>query len=278
MQMRIAVCFKLIMDFDQPAGANWGQTGYFRLKTTPAGADLVSKNFGFFDEGALETALRIKESDSSAELEAISLGTEDRLFTETLYAVGYDKVTYLQAVSDFDSQNTAAQLAAYIQDNKFDLILTGESVGPLDSGSVPYLMAHKLGCPVIDKLCDAVAEDGKIVMTRETDSSVETYNVAAGNASPVIAVVSNAKHPYLRLASYEKKKTAKSIPAKLQKASAGKWNVSFDMPKSKERKMELIGKERLAEILSADAQQQTTPSEQPLSNQSAFKQKGGDFL
>jgi len=203
--------------------------------------------FGFFDEGALETGLRVKDIDDTTILDAVSLGKEDKTYTQYLYANGYNNVCYLNANSDFDSKNTAKELSSYIKDKGYDLILMGESVGPMDTGSVPYLMSNLLDCPIINNISEVTVQDNHLVLTRETSESIELYQI--DSKSSVIAVISNAKHPYLRLASYVNKEKVKDISADQQKAADGKANVRFVLPENKMRSAKYIAKEELKKLL-----------------------------
>lgn len=237
--MKIAVCFKLIPDYDHVPSDSWKASGFLRIKDGLTDTKYVKKIFGFFDEGALETGLRAKDQCPSLELEAVSLGKEDRIFTEALYSAGYDKVTYIEGNSDFDSKNTAHILGDYIKQNGFDLVLTGEVVGPLDSGSVPYLMANYLGCSVVSKV-----------------SGIDTESILCGSGygaicgTPLIAIISNAKYPYLRFATYDKKEKAKEKEANHLKAIRGKKNVKFLSPKESGRTTQFVQKEFLGGYLS----------------------------
>jgi len=245
--MKIAVCFKLIPDYDQVPAENWRAGGLFRSKAGFSGAEYVKKVFSFFDEGALESALRVKDDCPSAFLEAISLGAKDETYTRALIAAGFDKVTFLEADSDFDSENTAKVLAGYIANNSFDAVFCGESAGPLNSKTVPFLMARNLNCPIIDKLSEVNEKDGSLILTRECPDKAETYEVKAD--AKCIAVFSDAAHPYLRFSSYERKEKTKHIQANCIKAVDGKANVKFAMPNRANNKAEFIDKEKLFEML-----------------------------
>jgi len=242
--MRIAVCFKVITDYDQVPANNWRGTGLRESK-------FVKKNFGFFCEGALETGLRVKDIDKNVYLEAISFSKEDRIFTEALYAAGYSKVTYILGDSSFDSENTAKVLSKYINDNDFDLVLTGEAVGPLETGTVPYLISKYSDLNLIDRVTEITIIDGKPVIFRETEEANYSYEIDADSKKKTLAIISNAKYAYLRFALFKDKERAKGIPANIVKGNQAKklfGKPSFELPSNSGRNVKLINKEDFIEI------------------------------
>ncbi len=246
--MKIAVCFKVVTDFDQVPSEIW---------KGPRSRDFkyVKKGFGFFDEGALEAALRVKDNLPDTYVEAITLGEEDSYFTELLYAAGFNHVEYLNGKSsEFSSMDTAKALAWYLEARKFDLILTGEMVGPNDTGSVPYYLAKYLYLGIIDRITDVYAKDGQVIIERETDAKNEKYWLMPGKSDEVLGIVSNSKHPYLRWSTFRAREIAKgmkgeSIPVQIKFEPA---KLKLVEAKGREVKVEFIDSEKLIEFLRED--------------------------
>ena len=194
--MKISVCFKIVPDYDQVPTKDW--KGGLSLPDFR----FIKKNLGIFDEGALELAACFKDSLKDTYLEAVSVGKPEPIFTEAIYAAGYDNVVYINNIgSEFDPSNTARALAEYFKNSDTDMILCGEQVGPADSGTVPYFLGGLLNFPIINSVSDIFIEDNKVYIERDTAEVTEIYDYPG----KMIAVVSGSKHPYLRFASYEEK-------------------------------------------------------------------------
>ena len=194
--MKVSVCFKIVPDYDQVPKDEW--KGGLSLPDFR----YVKKIIGVFDEGALETALCLKDVLPDTVLEAVSVGRPNSIFTESIYAAGFDKVTYLKnAGSEFDPSNTARVLLEYFKSSDTDLILCGEQVGPADSGTVPYFLASLMNIPVVDRVSELYVSGGKVMIKRETDDSTQSFLCDRR----MLAVVSSAAKPYLRFAEYSKK-------------------------------------------------------------------------
>jgi electron transfer flavoprotein beta subunit len=94
--MKIAVCFKVVPDFDQVVEADWDN---FSLA-----ADLgyVRRIFGCFDESALETALRLRSAwealGEKTECTALTAAPLPSPLCKTLFAAGFDRVLDLSGV------------------------------------------------------------------------------------------------------------------------------------------------------------------------------------
>ena len=197
--MKIIVCFKVIPDYDKVIDSDWKGYRFSYAK----------KNFGVFCEGALESALRIKDSLSDTYLEAITYGEEEEIFIHNLYAAGYDKVTVLSGRNeDFSPRSTARILSEYILKDKYDMVLLGEMVGPNDSGSLPYYLANYLKCPVISNVTEFKYED-RLLAIAEDSEQIYSYEVK----EKAVYIVSSAKYAYLRFSTYIEREKAKLMKA-----------------------------------------------------------------
>jgi electron transfer flavoprotein beta subunit len=116
--MKIAVCFKVLPDFDQVVEADWDA---FNLA---AGWAYVKRVFGCFDESALETALRLRsawtDAGEAAECTAVTAAPLPSPLCKTLFAAGFDRVADLSGI--FQDQNRQAG---------------GGSLPPASAGAVP---------------------------------------------------------------------------------------------------------------------------------------------
>ena len=196
--MKIGVCFKIVPDYETLLEAEWEQ---------PDGLDFtyVKKMYGCFDEGALETALRMADSLKAAaqpvETVAVTCGAPEGSVSDSLlralFAAGFDDVVLLPASESFVSRNTAKSLASYFTSYPADLIFTGRMVGPSDSGMVPAFLAAELGAEFYP---EAVAarwnpEDGRAEITCKDNGFLKRYAVSSG----AVCSVGDSEAGYLRL-------------------------------------------------------------------------------
>lgn len=201
--MKIAVCFKVTTDYDKlsPLELKKGDFSY------------VKKSIGFFDEGALELALRYKD-ENDCYLEAVTYSENDEIVVSKLYSLGFDKVTVINGKEELlSSKDTAFVLSNYLKDKEFDLILTGEMVGPNDTGSVPYHLGRLLNIHVLPNITyfdnKNIYEEG-ILKSKIYD--LDRY----------VLVVSNAKYSYLRFPKYTDIENTKDKKANIINANVNR--------------------------------------------------------
>ena len=190
--MKIGVCFKIVPDFEEVPIEEW---------SSESGPDFtyVKKMYGCFDEAALETALCLKDSCKQSNIDvetvAVTAGVSDGAVSESLlrglFAAGFDDVVILPETDPFDPESTARALAQRLHETKVDLIFTGRSTGPNDSGLVPYYLAQELGFPIIGEVTSAKWDDGVVLACK--GSSPTKANL------PCVVTVGDSETPILRL-------------------------------------------------------------------------------
>lgn len=211
--MKVIVCFKVIPDYDKVLQSDWKRYSFSYAK----------KSFGVFCEGALESALKIKDGIKDTYLEAVTYGENNNVLTQNLYAAGFSKVTLLKGrQDDFSSKSTALVLSRYIKKGNFDLVVCGEMVGPNDTGSVPYHLASYLNMKVIPDVTEFRVDDD-VVIVSDDDSRTSEYILK----EPVLAVVSDAKNAYLRFSSLKRRREAEKM----------KQNTVFVLPDLRSHKL-----------------------------------------
>jgi electron transfer flavoprotein beta subunit len=205
------VCFKVLPDFDQVADAEWKD---FSLSSDMS---YVKKIFNYFDESALEIALRLRDSlkEMGQEVECTAMTFGDGLetsFIRTLFAVGFDHVRIVEsfnlenlnaenAQAEFQPAHTAERLAAHVGGEgreKYDIILTGRQAGMADSGVVPLILAERLGFPCVTEVNTVVPrDDGTLSIDHMTDCGREELDVEP----PLVLVVGNSPVVAMRTAT-----------------------------------------------------------------------------
>lgn len=193
--MKILVCFKVLPNWDKVLESDWEQ---FSLDTdiSYAGSD-----YNCMDESALELALRIKEQASDRNEEAfctaVTVGRRPSVpLTESIYAAGFDELVVLEdESSSFDPVIISSRLAGFAKERSFDLILSGTDSGMLGSGSVPFLLAERLGLSIFSDAREISLADEGIEIVQQDDKGLWLRCislpalVSVGNSSAVLRAV-----------------------------------------------------------------------------------------
>jgi electron transfer flavoprotein beta subunit len=208
MPLKIAVCFKVVPEFEQVVEADWDN---FNLATD---LSYVKRVFGCFDESALEIALRLRSAwksfGESVECTALTASPLPSPLCKTLFAAGFDRVLDLSgAMQGEESQRgtspehcsgefrplyTAAVLGTYLEPSGYDLILAGRQAGYADTGIVPLALAEALGLPVITQVEEIAPCNGGVEIRRVSDTGQELLRVRL----PLLAIVGNSPVAALR--------------------------------------------------------------------------------
>lgn len=139
-----------------------------------------------FDAYALEVAVRLKES-VGGKVTVVSMGPEQaKNALKECLAVGADQA-YLVSGREFGGSDTLAtsyvlSCAVRALEEKegapFDLIFCGKQAIDGDTGQVGPELAEHLDCAQITYASDAVLEDGKLKVKRESDEGYDSQNAS----------------------------------------------------------------------------------------------------
>ncbi|MBZ5541232.1 MAG: electron transfer flavoprotein subunit beta/FixA family protein [Acidobacteriia bacterium] len=160
--MNIIVCIKQVPAKDAPLAmaGNW-------IKETDIGFEMNEP-----DTYALEEALRLKEKHGG-EVIALSLGPErvKQTIKEAL-AKGADRAIHVadDNFSQLDPLGTARALAAAIQKEKCDLVLTGLQSDDQGFGQTGVLLAAILNLPHATIIMQIEVDGGKMKLKRELEA------------------------------------------------------------------------------------------------------------
>ena len=162
--MKIAVCVKQVPAKDAP------------LSIAPSGMWIRESDIGFElnepDSYALEEGLRLKEKHGG-EVVAISMGPErvKQTIKEAL-AKGADRGIHVtdDQFFELDPLGSARSLAAAIQKENFDLILTGLQSDDQGFGQTGVLLAELLGLPHATIIMQIDMADGRMKLKRELEA------------------------------------------------------------------------------------------------------------
>ncbi len=162
--MNIVVCLKQVPAKDAPLAIAEGGTW---IRETDIAFEMNEP-----DSYALEEALRLKEKHGG-EVIALSLGPErvKQTIKEAL-AKGADRAIHVVDNQFFalDPLATAKSLAAAIQKEKFDLILTGLQSDDHGFGQTGVLLAAVLGLPHATLIMQIDVAEGRMKLKRELEA------------------------------------------------------------------------------------------------------------
>jgi len=162
--MKIAVAIKQVPAKDAP------------LRIAESGAWIREADIGFEmnepDGFALEEALRLKEKHGG-EVVAVSMGPERAKQTiKEALAKGADRAIHIADEKFYllDPLGSAKSLAAAIEKEKFDLILTGLQSDDHGFGQTGVLLAELLGLPHATLIMQIEVQGGRMRLKRELEA------------------------------------------------------------------------------------------------------------
>jgi electron transfer flavoprotein beta subunit len=171
-----------------------------------------------WDELSLTRALELKD-DASTGVKSVTVAhvgpaTSEPTIRKAL-AIGADDAFRVNATPT-DSYFVAAQLAAVIRKEQFDVVLCGIESSDYNGSMTGGMIAEFLGIPSVSAVSDIKIENGSPVLTREIDGGREIVSVPM----PFVAIVQKgiAKEP--RIASMRGIMTARTKPVRLYEPEA----------------------------------------------------------
>lgn len=191
--MRIAVCIKQVPDTEA------------RLRVADDGRWIDEEDLRYVinesDEYALEEALQIAEA-RDGEVIVISLGP--KRVQEALrkgLALGAARAVHLvdDAYQGGDAAATARALAAVIEKEEADLVLTGSQSDDTGWGATASILAGHLGWPHAWLVMGVEMEDGAVKITREMESGMnEVFRTSLPAVIEVQAGINSPRYASLK--------------------------------------------------------------------------------
>ena len=196
--MNIIVCLKQVPDTEAVK---------LNPETNTLVRDGVENIMNPFDRQALETALMLKDKEG-AKVTVLTMGLPQATdILKEAIAMGADDGILLsdRALAGSDTLATSIALAAAVKHiGGYDLVMCGKQAVDGDTAQVGPEMAEHLGIPQITGALKVEFADGRFVVVRENESSVQALACAA----PLLVTVTRAeKEP--RFASIKGKMKAR---------------------------------------------------------------------
>ncbi len=132
----------------------------------------------FFDEIAVEAALRLKGAAGGGRVYAVGAGSGLEAVRRAI-AMGADAGFLVDdpAVDGADPLTVARALAAVVRAEGFDLVLAGRQATDDEAGLVGPMVAELLGVPCVVGVTGAEPADGGLAVGREVDGATERLSV-----------------------------------------------------------------------------------------------------
>ncbi|MCD6179327.1 MAG: electron transfer flavoprotein subunit beta/FixA family protein [Bacteroidales bacterium] len=239
--MKILVCLSNVPD----------TTTKIKLNSDKTSVDMTGVQWVInpWDELALTRALDLKEK-SGGKIEKITVITVGEKFTEPTIrkalAVGADDAVRID-MTPTDDYEVASNIAAYVKDNPYEIILSGIESSDYNGSAVGGMLAEFLKISSVSSVSFLDVEGEEPIMKREIPGGTETVKVPV----PFVAIVQKGialdpRIPAMRGIMMARKKPLTVVEPT---GEAAKSNFSgFDMPKPK-AKVKMIDAENAGELI-----------------------------
>jgi len=207
--MKLLVCIKQVPDMESRFRVNAAGTWYDET-------DLAWR-MNEYDEYAVEQAVQLKEQLGDApEITVLSIGP-DRVVEalKKALAMGCDRAVHIQdpAAALKDPWQIASIIAAYAQDQNFDLVLAGMQSQDRGSAQVGVMVAEQLGIACTTTLVGFSYDNGTITAKRELEGGLKGVVKVRTPALVTCQLGLNTpRYPTLPNIMKAKKKEVVSIP------------------------------------------------------------------
>jgi electron transfer flavoprotein beta subunit len=206
-----------------------------KIQFTPDNKQLNKEGVTFvigpYEEYAITRGLELKEASGSGKVSVICVSgpKADETLRKAL-AIGADEAFRIDCESS-DSYFIAYQLAHFIKENPFDLIMMGKESIDRNASEVPGMVAEILGIPCVTFCASLEVQNGKVALKREVDGQVEVIEAPL----PVIVTAQKGFAEW-RIANMRGIMAARTKPLKVippQEVSEYTYVVSYQLPSGK---------------------------------------------
>ncbi|MDA3788449.1 MAG: hypothetical protein PF503_08150 [Desulfobacula sp.] len=210
--MKIAVCFKIIADYDRLSDKDWEWDERHFVDMS-----FVRRVFNCFDESALETVLKLSRQlenvSDTVELTALTVDDgQGDLFLKHLMAVGYDHAVRICCNNRLDLRFNplviSHLISRYIKQEGQKLVVLGMQGGEGDNGQTGFLVAEQLGWPCIREVIEVVMAESSdcLKVFSRIDGAILKQTIKL----PMVLIMGHSLNsPYLRVPTLKQKLNAK---------------------------------------------------------------------
>jgi len=168
--MKILTTIKRVEDYES------------KIKVRPDQTWIVTEGVNYranpFDEIAVEEALRLKEKGAATEVVVVSIGPQQAAETiRTGLAMGADRGILVKTDGVIEPLAVAKILKGVVDEEKPGLVILGKQAIDDDANQTGQMLAALLDWPQGTFASRLVPADGKLAVTREVDSGLETVQL-----------------------------------------------------------------------------------------------------
>lgn len=186
-----------------------------------------------WDELALTRALELKEQ--SGKIDSITvLNVGEKVSEATLrkaLAVGADKAVRINTFPQ-DAYSVAGEMAEYIKNESFDIILTGIESSDYNNSAVGGMLAELLELPSVSSVSALNISDNGVELKREIEGGQETLSIP----TPFVGIVQKGIAIEPRIPAMRGIMMARKKPLEVKEPSGKEPQVSyasFELPPEK---------------------------------------------
>lgn len=161
------------------------------------------------DSRGVEMALQTVEAAGSGEVVAITMGPQRALETlRKALAMGADRAVHIvdDNLAGADALVTSDVLAAALQRGNYDLIITGNESTDGRTGSVPAMIAQRLGIGAVTQAEEFSVADGAVTARRADEAGSSDVTAALPALISVTEKITEPRYPNFRGIMKAKKK------------------------------------------------------------------------
>ncbi|WP_426417761.1 electron transfer flavoprotein subunit beta/FixA family protein [Aestuariirhabdus sp. LZHN29] len=169
--MKVLVAVKRVIDYNVKV----------RVKADNSDVDLTNVKMAMnpFDEIAVEEAVRLKESGVVTEVVAVSMGGKEcQEQIRTALALGADRGILVETDEKLGSLSVAKLLKALVDEEKPDLVILGKQAIDSDNNQTGQMLGALAGLPQGTFASEVKVAEGKVAVTREVDSGLQTVSLS----------------------------------------------------------------------------------------------------
>ncbi len=169
--MKVLVAVKRVVDYNVK----------IRVKSDGTGVDLnnVKMSMNPFDEIAIEEAIRLKEAGTATEVIAVSMGVQQCQETiRTALAMGADRGILVKTDQELEPLHVAKLMKAIVDEEQPELVIVGKQAIDNDSSQTGQMLSALLGWSQGTFASELNFADGKVDVTREVDSGLQTVSLS----------------------------------------------------------------------------------------------------
>ena len=204
--MKVLVAVKRVVDYNVR----------IRVKSDGSGVDTdnVKMSMNPFDENAVEEALRMREAGTASEVVAVSIGSAKSQETlRTALAMGADRAIHVETDADIEPLGVAKLLRHIVEQESPEVVIVGKQAIDDDSNQTGQMLAALLNWPQGSFASRAEFDGGKLTLTRETDSGLETLALTLPAVITTDLRLNEPRYPKLPDIMKAKKKPIDTIDA-----------------------------------------------------------------